>query len=55
VSSTPILTLVFVGVVLIVLGIIAAGGAFEWVALGVAAIFGAGVLGVIADRGRREG
>jgi len=54
VSATPILALVVVGVLLVALGLFAAGS-IELIGLGVAAIFGAGVLGVVADRGRRAG
>jgi hypothetical protein len=43
--------LILVGLLLVMLGMLAAGS-LEMMGLGVAAIFGAAVLGTIADRGR---
>ena len=51
-AAAPIAVLVIIGVVLVVLGIL--GPAFEIVGVGVGALFGAGVLGVIADRGPKN-
>ena len=48
-STAPIATLLVLGVVITVLGLFAAGEIVV-VALGLAAVFSAAVLGVVADR-----
>ena len=50
--TAPIAALVFVGLLLAVLGLFVAGN-LEIVALGVASLFGAGLLGAIAPRSSR--
>ncbi len=51
-SFVALFALVAVGIILVFLGILA-GGNVAIIGLGVAAMFGAGVLAVIADRGPR--
>jgi hypothetical protein len=50
-AGLPVLALTFAGILLVVLGLFAAGNMVV-VATGLAALVAAGVLGIVIDRGR---